>query len=109
MSERGLGSVAFSCFAGAGVAGIAAGCITKPASCDCVSGGSDEGGSLEGDACFRGVRNGDLNGLCKVLLASFIRRRFACGVNIFAGAVSLAFRNPSGERWWWSRVACRLD
>jgi hypothetical protein len=108
MSKRGPGSVAFSFFAGAGVAGVAADCVIL-ASCNCVSGGSDEGGSLEGEACFNGVRNGDLNGLFRVLLASFIRRRFACGVYIFAGTVTLAFRNPSGERWRWSKVVCRLD
>jgi hypothetical protein len=53
------------------------------------SGGSDEGGS-EPNPGFNDVRNGDLNGLWSVFIASFSRRRFACGVDIFAGTVALA-------------------
>jgi hypothetical protein len=36
---------------------------------------------------FNGVRKGDLNGLCKVRVASSRRRRFAAGVDI-EGVVS---------------------
>jgi hypothetical protein len=36
-----------------------------------------------------GVRNGDLNGLLSVFVASFSRRRFACGVDIFAHTAAL--------------------
>jgi len=39
---------------------------------------------------FSGVRKGDLNGLCSVLAASFSRRRFACGVDIFAVVIALS-------------------
>lgn len=45
------------------------------------SGGSEDGGS-EPMLGFRGVRNGDLNGLLSVFAASFSRRRLACGVDI---------------------------
>ena len=37
---------------------------------------------------FKGVRNGDLNGFWSVLVASFSRRRFACGVRIPPSRVS---------------------
>ena len=48
-----------------------------------ISGGSEDGGSSPMPG-FNGVRKGDLNGLWSVLVASFSRRRFACGVDIFA-------------------------
>lgn len=38
---------------------------------------------------FSGVRNGDLNGLCSVLVASFSRRRLACGVDMAAALQTL--------------------
>jgi len=56
---------------------------------DAVSGGSEDGGS-EPMLGFSGVRKGDLNGLCSVLAASFSRRRFACGVDIFAVVIALS-------------------
>lgn len=52
------------------------------------SGGSDDGGSELG-AGFDGVLNGDLNGLWSVFVASFSRRRLACGVDILTFAVAL--------------------
>lgn len=55
---------------------------------EAVSGGSEDGGS-EPMLGFSGVRKGDLNGLCSVLVASFSRRRLACGVDIFAVMVAL--------------------
>lgn len=58
-------------------------------SCVLSSGGSEDGGS-EPMPGFNGVRNGDLNGLWSVFAASFSRRRFACGVDIFAGTGALA-------------------
>ena len=48
-----------------------------------TSGGSDDGGSSP-MLGFNGVRKGDLNGFWSVFVASFNRRRFACGVDIFA-------------------------
>ena len=45
-------------------------------------GGSEDGGS-EPTTGLTGVRKGDLNGLCSVLVASSSRRRFASGVDIF--------------------------
>ena len=53
-----------------------------------TSGGSEDGESslMLG---FNGVRNGDLNGFWSVFVASFSRRRFACGVDIFAGVWAL--------------------
>ena len=53
-----------------------------------ISGGSEDGGS-EPKPGLNGVRNGDLNGFCSVLVASFSRRRFACGVDMFAYTVAL--------------------
>jgi hypothetical protein len=53
-----------------------------------ISGGSEEGGS-EPMPGFRGVRNGDLNGLWSVFAASFSRRRLACGVDILGCAEAL--------------------
>ena len=52
------------------------------------SGGSEDGGS-EPMPGFNGVRNGDLKGLWSVFAASFSRRRFACGVDMFAGTGAL--------------------
>lgn len=91
---------------GAGVAGVscepaggARGCVVAVGLCGwpgchdvvtgvLISGGSEDGGS-EPMPGFNGVRNGDLNGLCSVLAASFSRRRLACGVDIFACRGSL--------------------
>jgi hypothetical protein len=56
-----------------------------------ISGGSEDGGS-EPKPGLNGVRKGDLNGFCSVLVASFSRRRFACGVDIFAGKRALRVR-----------------
>lgn len=53
-----------------------------------TSGGSEEGGS-EPMLGLSGVRNGDLNGLFKVFVASFSRRRLACGVDILICAAAL--------------------
>lgn len=50
---------------------------------DSVSGGSENGGSSP-MLGFDSVRKGDLNGFCNVFAASFSRRRFACGVDMFA-------------------------
>jgi hypothetical protein len=71
---------------------------TNVALCVLTSGGSEEGGS-EPNPGFNGVRNGDLNGLWSVFAASFSRRRFACGVDIFAGRVALAY-----FQWWYDSV-----
>lgn len=60
----------------------------------CASGESEDGGS-EPKPGFSGVRNGDLNGLCSVLFASFNRRRLACGVDIFAGEQALVIDKHS--------------
>ena len=53
-----------------------------------ASGGSNDGRSDKGESelgeGFNGVRNGDLNGLCSVLAASFSRCRLAWGVDIVA-------------------------
>ena len=78
---------------------VVAGCLPLPAeavglsrmvACSNVSlvgpgipDGSEDGGSSP-MLGFNGVRKGDLNGLWSVLVASFNRRRFACGVDIFA-------------------------
>jgi hypothetical protein len=48
---------------------------------------------------FNGVRNGDLNGFWSVFVASFSRRRFACGVDIFA--VVCAFGTKVVSSMWW--------
>ena len=53
-----------------------------------TSGGSDDGGSSP-MLGFNGVRKGDLNGFWSVFVASFNRRRFACGVDIFAALGAL--------------------
>lgn len=53
-----------------------------------VSGGSEDGGS-EPILGLKGVRKGDLNGFWSVFVASFNRRRLACGVDIFAVSVTL--------------------
>jgi hypothetical protein len=47
---------------------------------------------------FNGVRKGDLKGFWSVLVASFNRRRFACGVAIFVtvGALVPAILNAAG-------------
>jgi hypothetical protein len=45
-----------------------------------------------------GVRKGDLNGFCSVLVASFSRRRFACGVDIFAAGSALGSRELSPDK-----------
>jgi len=62
-----------------------------------TSGGSEDGGSSP-MLGFNGVRNGDLNGFWSVFVASFSRRRFACGVDIFAGVWALvaAINSRSG-------------
>ena len=54
----------------------------------CTSGGSEDGGSSP-MLGFNGVRKGDLKGFLSVLAASFSRRRFACGVDIFAAGGAL--------------------
>jgi hypothetical protein len=54
-----------------------------------TSGGSEDGGSSP-MLGFSGVRKGDLNGFLSVLIASFSRRRFACGVDIFAAGGALS-------------------
>jgi hypothetical protein len=59
----------------------------------CISGGSEDGGSSP-MLGFSGVRKGDLNGFLSVFVASFSRRRFACGVDIFAGAGALVVLSP---------------
>jgi hypothetical protein len=53
-----------------------------------TSGGSEEGGS-EPMLGRSGVRKGDLNGFLSVFVASFSRRRLACGVDILVCAVAL--------------------
>jgi len=53
-----------------------------------TSGGSDDGRSSP-MLGFNGVRKGDLNGFWSVFVASFSRRRFACGVDIFAALGAL--------------------
>jgi len=64
-----------------------------------ISGGSEDGGSSP-MLGFNGVRNGDLNGFWSVFVASFSRRRFACGVDIFAGVWALvATINSRGGVW----------
>lgn len=52
------------------------------------SGGSEEGGSSP-MLGFNGVRKGDLNGFWSVLVASFSRRRLACGVDILSTGLAL--------------------
>jgi hypothetical protein len=54
----------------------------------CTSGGSEDGGSSP-MVGFNGVRKGDLKGFLSVFVASFNRRRFACGVDIFAAVGAL--------------------
>lgn len=48
-----------------------------------ISGGSEDGRSSP-MLGFNGVRKGDLKGFWRVFAASFNRRRFACGVDIFS-------------------------
>ena len=48
-----------------------------------------EDGESEPVVGFEGVRNGDLNGLCSVFVASFSRRRLASGVDMSTFAVAL--------------------
>jgi hypothetical protein len=48
---------------------------------------------------FNGVRKGDLNGFWSVFVASFSRRRFACGVDIFAAVVALSSEGLFSRRW----------
>jgi hypothetical protein len=69
-----------------------------------ISGGSDDGGS-EPKLGFSGVRKGDLNGFWSVLVASFSRRRLACGVDMLACIVALGPRTPSVMGFGVSRVA----
>jgi hypothetical protein len=59
-----------------------------------ISGGSEDGGS-EPKPGLKGVRKGDLNGFCSVFVASFNRRRFACGVDIFAAVGHYACESSS--------------
>jgi hypothetical protein len=64
----------------------------------CTSGGSEDGGSSP-MLGFNGVRNGDLNGFWSVFVASFSRRRFACGVGIFAAVWAFGI-DEQFLRWW---------
>ena len=57
-----------------------------------TSGGSEEGGS-EPMLGRSGVRKGDLNGFLSVFVASFSRRRLACGVDILTCAAALGNRS----------------
>jgi hypothetical protein len=65
----------------------------------CSSGGSEDGGSSP-MLGFKGVRNGDLNGFWSVLVASFSRRRFACGVAIFVTVDALVPAVLDVAGWW---------
>jgi hypothetical protein len=47
-------------------------------------GASEDGVSLDDARGFNGVRKGDLKGLWSVFLASFNRRRLACGVDMIS-------------------------
>lgn len=54
---------------------------------------------------FEGVRNGDLNGLCSVFVASFSRRRLASGVDMSTFAVALETSRSVRAGW----VVVRVD
>lgn len=84
--------VAGACFKGVEICSAAAGAVVGVERATdgtgvLISGGSDDWGS-EPKLGFSGVRKGDLNGFWSVFVASFNRRRLACGVDMLARRVA---------------------